>query len=709
MNKKEIKSKVNELLAAGVAKADVFARLSGQGVKGNRLAYYIASHASHRLCDQYAGKVNILITLMFVQALLGFFMGFVIGAKLGPNAQWVAGAFVASIPLLFAWGFYKNYAGAYNAYILLSIVQLPKQFSGFSDNPIATSIGLAVGIGILIFVWYLQQKIFPDFAFIAPKKIKGQYVFSEQSGAQAREMPTELAKPVSPPASNENVTSKSSSSEKTKKPQVRWKVVLSIVALAVLGGASFLVLPSNAQYALQDAIKRPFAPNFDLPPNQMKSARQDDWITEYRNRGYDLHCYGNLQPEEQASKDDDYNCWGIIKSAYDNIPARMIVFWFHKGELQHIKIELPESSFAQLQDFLGRHFDGVKRLDQSPDSQFGVDVYGKRLMVWPTKHGIVVASNAPTSGQPLTLLWTSKEKLARDVVVGLFSRATASATPLSVPGAASTVTPLATSAPGETATAGPISTATISFGPNRVPVTIKEPAPNITNIETQGNLESTNNVGCVGPDKLNRKFTSADLYRAAATCAQQGMNREGAFLAALAGAYGYFDTLRVADKSAHGAPIMLRMTVLDSLGERKGIAFQASIKTIYSDPDAHAEICKGIIRIGSPDYFPRYMIQHGIKVLTDANAGNGLVEGFDANTAWSQTLGKYLHCAGYEVQQPSTKNNPDAAPAQTQPPLAHNTVMADAKAMKPKRRKPSDLRYCLDLPSRYAIAKCVEQ
>lgn len=31
---------------------------------------------------------------------------------------------------------------------------------------------------MLVYVWYVRQKIFPDFSFIAPKKIKGQYVFT---------------------------------------------------------------------------------------------------------------------------------------------------------------------------------------------------------------------------------------------------------------------------------------------------------------------------------------------------------------------------------------------------------------------------------------------------------------------------------------------------------------------------------------------------
>lgn len=417
MNKKEIKNKVNELLASGVAKTEVFAQLSGQGVKDNQLAYYIAAYASPSLTEEYASKVSTLVTLMFIQSLIAFFMGFVIGAKIGPTAQWVFAVLIASIPLLFAWGFYKNYVGAYNAYILLSVVQLPKQFTGISESPIATSIGIAVGLGILIFVWYLQRKIFPDFLFVAPKKIKGKYVFSDTPTGQLGGAKTATSKLVSASDVSNDARFEEQENSSIQKSSLLRKGVFTTLALIALGGALYLAMPSNMQYEVQDAIKRPFAPNFDLPPNQMKSAKQDEWIAEYRRRGYDLHCYGNLRPEEQVSKDDDYNCWGLIKSAYDNIPARLIVFWFHKGELQHIKIEFQNGSFAHMQEYLDKHFEGVARLDQIPNSKFGKDIYGKPLMVWPTQTGIIVTSNAPTSGQPLTLLWTSREKLTRDLFV----------------------------------------------------------------------------------------------------------------------------------------------------------------------------------------------------------------------------------------------------------------------------------------------------
>lgn len=177
MNKAEIKSKVSELLSLGTAKAGVFAQLSGQGVKDSQLAYFIASYPDPVRCEQHNGKVNILITVMFIQAVIAFLLGYGIGVKIGPNAKWIIAAFIALIPLLFAWGFYANRVGAYNAYILLSIVQLPKSFEGFASSPVASSISIGIGIGLIAYVWYVREKIFPGFAFMTPKKVKGEYVF----------------------------------------------------------------------------------------------------------------------------------------------------------------------------------------------------------------------------------------------------------------------------------------------------------------------------------------------------------------------------------------------------------------------------------------------------------------------------------------------------------------------------------------------------
>jgi len=178
MKKKEIKTKVRELLSSGTAKSEVFAQFSGQGIKDSQLAYFIAAHPDPARCDEHSGKIKVLIAIMLVQTLIAFLLGFGIGAKIGPNAQWIVAVLVSLIPLLFAWGFYKPLVGAYNAYIFLGIIQLPKSFEGFTADPVTTSIIIAINISILAFVWYVRAKIFPDFAFVTPKKVKGEYVFS---------------------------------------------------------------------------------------------------------------------------------------------------------------------------------------------------------------------------------------------------------------------------------------------------------------------------------------------------------------------------------------------------------------------------------------------------------------------------------------------------------------------------------------------------
>lgn len=177
MNKKEINAKVTELLSGNTEKSEVFARLSGQGIKDSQLAYLIASYADPALCMQHERKVNLLVTLISIHAVIVFLIGFGIGAKSGSDAKWLIGGLGASILILFAWGFHTHRVGAYNAWILLSIIQLPKSFNGFTANPLASTIGISVSIGMLLYVWHVREQLFPDFTFLTPRKLRGRYVF----------------------------------------------------------------------------------------------------------------------------------------------------------------------------------------------------------------------------------------------------------------------------------------------------------------------------------------------------------------------------------------------------------------------------------------------------------------------------------------------------------------------------------------------------
>jgi hypothetical protein len=170
--------------------------------------------------------------------------------------------------------------------------------------------------------------------------------------------------------------------------------------------------------------------------------------------------------------------------------------------------------------------------------------------------------------------------------------------------------------------------------------------PQLKAYEAPGNLESKYDLGCVGAEKLRNKYTPADLYKAVSKCVESNRYEEGAFLFAVAGAYGRFDSLRVEDKTAHQALTALRMRTLGSHDQPKQAAFKEGVRKAVGTPEGLAAVCKDLVRIGPPDYYPRYMVQHGMGAFRKTGSGDGLVARFDATAAWKQSLDSYLHCPG---------------------------------------------------------------
>ena len=124
-------------------------------------------------------EVTLLIAILLVQLLIVWAVCFLYAATQGGTGVWV---FIAALSTLiagsFIYGFYKNKVLAYNIYILLTITQLPQSLKGFADAPGSTAIGLGVTLAVLAYVYYVRYKLFPDYSFIWPNKVKGQYVFS---------------------------------------------------------------------------------------------------------------------------------------------------------------------------------------------------------------------------------------------------------------------------------------------------------------------------------------------------------------------------------------------------------------------------------------------------------------------------------------------------------------------------------------------------
>ena len=167
--------------------------------------------------------------------------------------------------------------------------------------------------------------------------------------------------------------------------------------------------------------------------------------------------------------------------------------------------------------------------------------------------------------------------------------------------------------------------------------------PQIQNYNAPGNLESKFDLGCIELKDASPNYNPVDLDKAIKACLTGNKFDEAARLAGLAGVYGRYDTLRVADPTAHQAVIVARMEIIGELPESDSAKFTAAIKSILGDPQKLSSYCQDIRKIGPPSYLPRYMIQHGMNAFL-APGGDGLVKNFDSSAAWTSAMTTYLHC-----------------------------------------------------------------
>lgn len=174
-------------------------------------------------------------------------------------------------------------------------------------------------------------------------------------------------------------------------------------------------------------------------------------------------------------------------------------------------------------------------------------------------------------------------------------------------------------------------------------------------------------VACVPVAQLSNKYTPADLYAATAKCASQDKMKESAGLLVTAMAYLDFDTKRVADKNAHSVENTLKMSVVLQTPQDKRAGIDGEIKKILTSAEGRAALCADLKKLGAPAYVPTYMTEHGKQLASEkgkkaasqsavvaaAAAGTASdsvadvaasAKPFDANTAWGETLTKFLGC-----------------------------------------------------------------
>ena len=169
-DRKAIQARADAMLAQGVGKSEVFRQLSGQGLKDRQLAAWLAARHDPQARAEMSLHVNILVGLMVLQALILLAVGWQV-------ATWF-GLALAIIPLLFAWGFRKPYAGAYSGYLLLSIITVGRNLAQLFPITTGGLVGVALSVGMICYVFWIQRRLFPDMNFLGPMRKGGQFVFT---------------------------------------------------------------------------------------------------------------------------------------------------------------------------------------------------------------------------------------------------------------------------------------------------------------------------------------------------------------------------------------------------------------------------------------------------------------------------------------------------------------------------------------------------
>jgi hypothetical protein len=196
----------------------------------------------------------------------------------------------------------------------------------------------------------------------------------------------------------------------------------------------------------------------------------------------------------------------------------------------------------------------------------------------------------------------------------------------------------------------------------------------VTNLTMAGQLAAKNPVGCVPLEQLDNTRTPPDLYLGVSACIQKDDYPAAAALFALAGIESRFDAARVSDKSAGQAGQVLIMTTFDGLAQDKRDKFGKTVGDLAAHPEAMANTCGAIRKIGHPDYYPEYMVLHGIHAFT-AKAGDATMEAnFDAQTTWDSLLTTYLNChdaptplVNFPSPPPPTSKSPANDPSRMKP------------------------------------------
>jgi len=155
---------------------------------------------------------------------------------------------------------------------------------------------------------------------------------------------------------------------------------------------------------------------------------------------------------------------------------------------------------------------------------------------------------------------------------------------------------------------------------------------------------------CVQLDSIDNTHTPIELYSSLNDCMRNNRDADAVSLFVLAGMDSSFDSVRVADKTAGQARVILIMGLFGGMAADVHARFETAMKALMDHPSRHAILCEQVKKVGPPQYFPAYMVSHGLGVMQSALANQApptpLEPKFDAAATWRDLITNYLDCGG---------------------------------------------------------------
>ena len=386
MNKKQIRSAIDERLAQGHPKTAIFQALSGQGLSDWRLADLMATRPHPVLLQRHAGLIKAQVGIAWAQLVLVLLFCLWAGLKTGGVGGFIGALFVLALVggfmYLFVWGFQRNRAWAYTASLVLGIINLPKTLMDLPDAPTAGSIGLLVALGLLGFTWHVRSKLFPDLTAFGPRKLDGEYRFAR-------------VEPLSAVPAGRAERAVRAAPARSLAARLRLAFLLVLLALVCFGAWVSQRFPNEVrEYRLHFTTERPEA-QFHI------GFLSDEWTEDdlRKQLGWlKFRCQAN-RPGQYL---DERSCFADIRS-YNRVPAMTASFYFAQGKLNRAALQLPswehESGLTLLFRMLG------KPQGAQADASAGV-----RLVGWQLDNGGAVYYNRDRPLNPLErngIFWVS--------------------------------------------------------------------------------------------------------------------------------------------------------------------------------------------------------------------------------------------------------------------------------------------------------------